>query len=482
MEPLYHSYVTEMDNGLEERDSTVFQEEQMARRRVNPEVSGNNCLILYSPDNWTRRHNDLLLKLSPQGADLTPQPAVHRDVPRLSLRLAGMTFSAEYGPTDFTRGDPLLGAPYYTTYKFRGREIYDGYGKITPADLMPYPGPSYPAPSTPLVVLAKCRGAYMQNMGRQDITHVLDAALPVRPGHTESAGPSNTSAMAYYRAGDTDYEYEVRQFRDFLCDNGVRRQNKHNHWMTTINNHVVAYERNGSQVVHNEANYTPLLIEVCSVTAAESELYAPGINLPALDIIRIFPAHHTAPRVPTAHTQVAGQLLACHGPHCGGKLDTNVYAVHTSEELNGDATWRFLPVGPSAHGLYLIVKVDKCGRLGGTDWRTVMPMVLTVMPPTVLAEASMTASTTLPLVIAPYDIAKEGNTDIPKHLLWRFPNPLGRRASQRQEEKCTQQQMHGSGGSRSNSQASTPSHTVNSPLCPPQDGGAASAAAPVSST
>jgi len=282
--------------------------------------------------------------------------------------------------------------------------------------------------------------------------------------------------MTYYRVGDADFDEEVRQFRDFLCNNGVRRQNKHNHWMTAVSNHMVAYMRNGSQVVHNEANYTPLLIEICSVTAAENGQYAPGITLPELDIIRIFPAHHTAPRVPPAHVQVAGQLLACHGPHCGGKLDTNVYAVHTSEELNGDATWRILPVGPSAHGLYLIVKVDKCGRLGGTDWQTVMPMVLTVMPPTVLAEASMTASTTLPLVIAPYDIANEGITDIPKHLLWRFPNPLGLRASQRQEEKC-KQQMSGVGGSQSDSQASTPRPTVSSPRGPATDGGAASATA-----
>ena len=115
-------------------------------------------------------------------------------------------------------------------------------------------------------------------------------------------------------------------------------------------------------------------------------------------------------------------------------MDTNVYAIHTSEEANSDATWRILPVGPREHGLYIIIKVDKHGRLGGTAWQTTLPMVLTIMPPTVLAEGSMKASSNMPLVIAPYDIAKEGVTAIPKHLLWRFPNPLGVSASHTQED------------------------------------------------
>jgi len=430
---LYQSFATKGDEALDEHEHTPFQEEQLRRRRNNPAVCGERCLLLFSAVDSARRAKELEQGLVRLGADLAQWPEVHRDWPSFHLRLAGMTFNAAYGSSDFSRGYPITGAPYYTTYKFRHREIYDGYGKIGSADLAPYPHPSVFFVNTPLVATTVCRAVYMQCMARQDIAAILETANPPVSEGAKAAGPSDTSALTYYRVGDEEDEDEMMHLRDFVCFNGTPRQNTPNYWATTINNHKVAYQNNNSRIMQNAALFTPVLFEICPYRAEEDDHYIPGATLLDLDVIRVFPASHTVPRLPRVHTQVAGQLLACHGPHCGGKLDTNVYAVHTSEEANGDATWRIIPVGPREHGLYLIVKVDKYGRLGGTAWQTRLPMVLTIMPPTVLAEGSMTASSTMPLVIAPYDIAKEGATAIPKHFLWRFPCPLGIRASQAQE-------------------------------------------------
>ncbi len=58
-----------------------------------------------------------------------------------------------------------------------------------------------------------------------------------------------------------------------------------------------------------------------------------------------------------------------------------------------------------------------------------MPYMLTVAPPSLMDVDSLTAGTTLPLVIAPCFLAKHGVTNIPKHFLWRFPHPLGKSKS-----------------------------------------------------
>jgi len=433
-DPLYHSFATMGDESPEGDMPSHFLEEQIRNRQNNPKVRGDQCLILFGPLSSARRTRDLVHGLIHLGADAVPNPAVHRDCPSFHLRLAGMTFDAAYGLIDPARGYPVTGAPYYTLYKFHGKQIYDGYGKIGSADLAPYSHTGMFFVTTPLVTTPKCRGVYMQCMARQDITSILAADNPPVHDGARTTGPSDTSALAYYRVGDEDSEPDLAHLRDFVCINGTPRQNTPNYWATTINNHMVAYRNNNYRVMQNAALFMPLMFEICPFKAEEDDRYVPGTKLLDLDVIRVFPANHTVPRLPHVHNQVAGQLLACHGPHCGGKLDTNIYAVHTSEEANSDATWHILPVGPREHGLYLIIKVDKYGRLGGTAWQTTIPMVLTIMPPTALAESSMTASSTMPLVIASYDIAKEGVSAIPKHLLWRFPNPLGISASHTQED------------------------------------------------
>ncbi|MCP4449866.1 MAG: hypothetical protein GY809_00270 [Planctomycetes bacterium] len=141
-------------------------------------------------------------------------------------------------------------------------------------------------------------------------------------------------------------------------------------------------------------------------------------------MLRVMPTHDTI-QVPHPHKAVAQQYIACHMGHCQGRLGPSSFAVHTTTELNSDATWSILPVGDQADCTFVIVKVDLRGELGGSQWTSAVPYMLTVEPPSVLDHELLTAGTTLPLVIAPCFIAKHGVDNIPRHFLWRFPHPLG---------------------------------------------------------